>query len=174
MGEIKKRKKYRLNAKFYCWIFIFGILMILSFSIKSAIQFNTVPNFHGWSAESVMKYDKEHENITIIYELVYSYDILQNRVMDQSIKPRTPIGEDPLVLTVTVSKGIPVMDDFTGQSVNQVLEFAEQYNLTVHTLGSGKDGESQGVVAAQSIAMGETLSKNSSLEITLSGQEVTN
>ena len=64
-----------------------------------------------------MAYDKEHENITVIYELVYSYDILQNRVMEQSIKPRTVIGKDPLVLTVTVSKGAPVMDDFTGKSV---------------------------------------------------------
>ena len=113
------------------WIFFFGIIGTLIFNVKYSIQSNTLPNFHGWSAEEVMAYDKEHENITVIYELVYSYDILQNRVMEQSIKPRTVIGKDPLVLTVTVSKGAPVMDDFTGKSVSKLMEFANEHDLIV-------------------------------------------
>lgn len=169
MKETKKRKKYRLNAKFYCWIFLFGIIGALIFNVKYSIQSNTLPNFHGWSAEEVMKYDQQHESITVIYELVYSYDILQNRVMEQSIKPRTMIGKDPLVLTVTVSKGAPVMDDFTGKSMTQLMEFANEHNLTVVSDGvsEGMETRSGNQVTSQSILMGETLKKGEKIEVTL-------
>lgn len=171
MGDMKKKKKkYRLNAKFYCWIFTFSIIVMLGYGIKSIIQFNTIPNFYGWTADEVMKFHEKHENITVIYELVYSYDILQNRVMEQSIKPRTKVGQDPLVLTVTVSKGSPVMDDLTGQSIGQVLEFATQLDLDIDANVINKSREGNGVVATQSIAMGQTLDKNSILTVTLTGQ----
>lgn len=171
MGDMKKKKKkYRLNAKFYCWIFIFSIIGMLGYGLKSIIQFNTIPNFYGWSADQVMKFDEKHENITVIYELVYSYDILQNCVIEQSIKPRTKIGQDPLVLTVTVSKGNPVMDDITGQSIGQVLEFANQFDLEIESDSLPKTRDEKGVVETQSIAMGQTLDKNSILTITLTGQ----
>ncbi|MTM67193.1 PASTA domain-containing protein, partial [Turicibacter sanguinis] len=134
-----------------------------------SIQSNTLPNFHGWSAEEVMAYDKEHENITVIYELVYSYDILQNRVMEQSIKPRTVIGKDPLVLTVTVSKGAPVMDDFTGKSVSKLMEFANEHDLiVVSTEGSDEvEKRSGNQVISQSVLMGETLKKGEKIQVTL-------
>ena len=169
MNESKKRNKYRLNAKFYCWIFLFGIIGTLIFNVKYSIQSNTLPNFHGWSAEEVMAYDKEHENITVIYELVYSYDILQNRVMEQSIKPRTVIGKDPLVLTVTVSKGAPVMDDFTGKSVSKLMEFANEHDLiVVSTEGSDEvEKRSGNQVISQSVLMGETLKKGEKIQVTL-------
>lgn len=70
---------------FIVGFFFLGIIGTLIFNVKYSIQSNTLPNFHGWSAEEVMAYDKEHENITVIYELVYSYDILQNRVMEQPL-----------------------------------------------------------------------------------------
>ncbi|MFR9295695.1 MAG: PASTA domain-containing protein, partial [Turicibacter sanguinis] len=137
--------------------------------VKYSIQSNTLPNFHGWSAEEVMAYDKEHENITVIYELVYSYDILQNRVMEQSIKPRTVIGKDPLVLTVTVSKGAPVMDDFTGKSVSKLMEFANEHDLiVVSTEGSDEvEKRSGNQVISQSVLMGETLKKGEKIQVTL-------
>ncbi|MTL38160.1 PASTA domain-containing protein, partial [Turicibacter sanguinis] len=141
----------------------------LIFNVKYSIQSNTLPNFHGWSAEEVMAYDKEHENITVIYELVYSYDILQNRVMEQSIKPRTVIGKDPLVLTVTVSKGAPVMDDFTGKSVSKLMEFANEHDLiVVSTEGSDEvEKRSGNQVISQSVLMGETLKKGEKIQVTL-------
>lgn len=163
---VKKKKKYRLTAKFYCWIFLFGIIGVLSVNLNHFINSQTIPNFHGWTAEEVMEYDEKNENITVIYDLVYSYDILQNRVMDQSIKPRTMIGKDPLVITVTVSKGAPVMEDFTGESVTRLIDFANEHNVTVVS-----DHESSarhlGIVTSQSILMGEMLKKDAKIKITL-------
>ena len=105
----------------------------------------------------------------MIYELVYSYDILQNRVMEQSIKPRTVIGKDPLVLTVTVSKGAPVMDDFTGKSVSKLMEFANEHDLiVVSTEGSDEvEKRSGNQVISQSVLMGETLKKGEKIQVTL-------
>lgn len=161
MGKKRKRKKYRLNARFYCLIFGLCTIVALIINIKSTLEFNTIPNFHGWSADEVMKYDQKHENISVIYELAYSYDVLQNRVMEQSIKPRTKVGDDPLILTVYVSKGYPVMEDFTGKSLSKLNEFANLYGLTVES--SAEDG----IIGTQSVLAGELLTKGMVISVTV-------
>ena len=160
MGKKKKRKKYRLNARFYCLVFGICTVVALTINIKSTLEFNTIPNFHGWSADEVMKYDEKHENISVIYELVYSYDVLQNCVMEQSIKPRTKIGDDPLILTVYVSKGYPMMEDFVGKRLSELNEFANLYDLTVES------SEEEGIIERQSVLAGELLTKGMVVSVT--------
>ena len=144
MGKKKKRKKYRLNARFYCWIFGLSIAIALVINAKSTLKLNTIPNFHGWPADEVMKYDESHENISIIYELAYSYDVLQNCVMEQSIKPRTKIGDDPLILTLQVSKG-----------------FADLYDLKIESQAE------EGIIETQSVLAGELLTKGMAVSVTI-------
>lgn len=164
MGKKKKRKKYRLNARFYCWIFGLCIAVAFIINTKTTLELNTIPNFHGWTADDVMKYDESHDNISIIYELVYSYDVLQNRVMNQSVKPRTKIGDDPLILTVQVSKGYPIMEDFTGKSLNELHTFAELYGLKIEAQAEG------GIIETQSILAGELLTKGMVVSVTFQAQ----
>lgn len=161
MAKKKKRKKYRLNTRFYCWILGLALVIASIINIKSTLETNTIPNFHGWTAEEVMEYDESHENISVIYELAYSYDVLQNHVMEQSIKPRTPIGAEPLILTVQVSKGYPLMEDFTGKSFSELEEFASKYELKVEAIAQ------DGVIETQSILVGEPLTKGMVIKVTV-------
>ena len=161
MAKKKKRKKYRLNARFYCWVLGLCLVITCIINIKATLETNSIPNFHGWTAEDVMKYDESHENISIIYELAYSYDVLQNCVMEQSIKPRTPIGTDPLILTIQVSKGYPLMEDFTGKSLNDLKEFADKYELKVEASAG------EGTIEIQSILVGEPLIKGMTVKVTV-------
>ena len=161
MGKKKKRKKYRLNARFYCWIFGLSIAIALVINAKSTLKLHTIPNFHGWPADEVMKYDESHENISIIYELAYSYDVLQNCVMEQSIKPRTKIGDDPLILTLQVSKGFPVMEDFTGKTLMELKEFADLYDLKIESQAE------EGIIETQSVLAGELLTKGMAVSVTI-------
>jgi len=161
MAKKKKRKKYRLNTRFYCWIFGLCLVIACIINIKTTLETNSIPNFHVWMAEDVMKYDESHENISIIYELAYSYDVLQNCVMEQSIKPRTPIGADPLILTIQVSKGYPLMEDFTGKSLSDLKEFADKYELKVEASAQ------EGTIETQSILVGEPLTKGMTVKVTV-------
>lgn len=164
MSKKKKRKKYKLNARFYCWIL--GVLLMAAFIMnsKSLIPMNTIPNFHGWSAEEVMKYDERHDNISVIYELSYSYDVLQNCVMNQSIKPRTKMGDDPLILTLQISKGAPVMEDFVGKSLGELKEFAAHYELNLSS------SQEEGTIESQSVLAGDTLTKGMIVEVKLTNE----
>ena len=161
MRKKKKRKKYRLNARFYCWILGLFIIVALVINVKMTLELKTIPNFHGWSADEAMKYDESHETISIIYELAYSYDVVQNCVMEQSIKPRTKIGDDPLILTLKVSKGLPIMENFVGKSFSELQEFATLYELKL------EPEEATGVIMEQSVLAGELLTKGMNISVTL-------
>ncbi len=157
----KKRKKYRLNARFYCLMLSLFIIIALVINVGATLRLDTIPNFHGWSTNKVMQYEKEHENILMIYELEYSYDVLQNCVIEQSIKPRTAISNDPLILTLKVSKGRPIMEDFTGKSLEEIEAFADTYALNLKVKGE------EGAIASQTIQAGEVLSKGMTVTVTL-------
>ncbi|HAX72706.1 MAG TPA: hypothetical protein DCY20_04215 [Firmicutes bacterium] len=131
MVQKKKMKKYKLNARFYVWIISLGIVMCTIFQMVMAFQNNAVPNFHGWSAEKVMEYDAKHDAINVTYELVYSYDVLHNRVLSQSVKPSTKYKDEPITVHIQVSKGYPVMADFIGKSMDELLAFAKAYDIKV-------------------------------------------
>lgn len=107
MTEKKIKKKYRLKLRFYLVVFGFLILGHLGFSFLGRVQADRLPNFHGWLAEEVMEFERQHPNISIIYQLEYSEVIRPTRVFGQSVPPGTRIDETPIVLTVQVSKGIP-------------------------------------------------------------------
>ena len=157
----KKRKKYRLNARFYCLVLSLGIIVALFMNVSATLRLNTIPNFHGWSTKKVMQYEKDHENILMIYDLEYSYDVIQNCVIEQSIKPRTKISNDPLILTLKVSKGRPIMQDFIGTNLKDVEEFANHYELNLKVKGE------EGIISSQTIKAGEVLSRGMTLSVTL-------
>ncbi|MGL4336850.1 MAG: PASTA domain-containing protein [Turicibacter sp.] len=179
MVQIKKRKKYKVNAKFYVWIICFGMFGSLFSQLYHNVQSNVLPNFHGWTAKDLMRYDEQHENIKIKFELVYSYDVLHNRVLSQSVKPKTRLTEDQIELTVQVSKGYPIMIDFTGQDVEKILTFAKLYDIKV-TQSAARSlltteptlENTNKIVINQSIVMGETLTKGAEVEIVLGENEM--
>ncbi len=105
--------------------------------------------------------EKDHENILMIYDLEYSYDVIQNCVIEQSIKPRTKISNDPLILTLKVSKGRPIMEDFIGKNLKDVEEFANHYELNLKVKGE------EGIISSQTIKAGEVLSRGMTLSVTL-------
>lgn len=103
-----KTKRYRLKPRFYCLIFSFLITIGLGYNFYGTLNTNELPNFYGWLSEEVMEFEAEHSNISIIYELEYSENVRPARVISQSLQPGIELNDEPIVLTVQVSKGAPV------------------------------------------------------------------
>ena len=158
-----RRKRYKMKPRFgaIMMIFVFGISM--SSIVVSAFTKQEVPNFYGWISQDVMDYVEEHRELNITYELVFSYDVLQDCVIAQEI---TSESSDAVELVVYVSKGYPIMESFVGQPVSKLEAFAKEVGLNI------KNTENKGdVVSSQSILWGTTLLKDSTVNITTSTGE---
>jgi len=108
LAKRKKQKKYLLKPRFFCLIFSILLIGGVSYHLLTSNQENELPNFYGWLAEDVMEFAKVRDNISIIYELDYSETVPPTRVISQSLHPGTELGSEPVVLTVRVSKGLPL------------------------------------------------------------------
>ena len=101
-----KKKRYRLKPRFFSILFAISIIINITFFFLRARGDETMPNLHGWSSDDVLVFEEEHDNISIIFELVYSNDVIPTRVVSQSIQPGTNIADTNIVMTVEVSKGV--------------------------------------------------------------------
>ena len=106
----KIRKRYKLKPRFFCIIISFLIIIGGIYKISGSVQANELPNFYGWDAEAIMTFEEEHPNLSIIYEFVYSETVRPTRVINQSIQPGIELGDSPLIITVQISKGLPVSE----------------------------------------------------------------
>ena len=106
----KKKKRARLQPRFFIIIFIALIAGGIFQQIEIRNQDDTMTNFHGWLANEVEEYISRRENMAVIWEFEYSDTIEPTRIMGQSIQPGRIIGNEAVVVSVTVSRGQEVLE----------------------------------------------------------------
>ena len=162
MAKVVFKKKYKIKPRFFVWIMIGLFSISLTTACVKTFAPTNVPNFYGWCAEDVIAYNQKNDELSITYELVYSYDILHNHVIKQEVKGQ---NAKKTTVVVYVSKGYPLMENFENKTLLELKEFADTTGLQVET--NLVDANQNGTISSQSIPWGSTLLKNSKLEVTI-------
>ncbi|MCL1950653.1 MAG: PASTA domain-containing protein [Turicibacter sp.] len=109
MKKIKKRKKrLRLQPRFFIIIFMGLIIGGIIYQADIRNQSRVMPNLHGWLASEVQEYLGERPNVSVIFEYEHSDIVEPTRVISQSLKPGRVIGDEAVVVSVTISLGSEV------------------------------------------------------------------
>ena len=103
--ETKKRRKRRLKPRFFTVIFSILIAILLFRFFFGRHQEVVMPNFHGWESVDVMDFVSRYDNVSVIFELVYSSTVPPTRVISQSVQPGVSLSDGDIQLIVEVSKG---------------------------------------------------------------------
>ncbi len=162
MANTIKRKRYKVKPRFFvCLMLVIFSASVVFSSVKTFMPTH-IPNFYGWSAQDVTSFVSKNRQLAVTYELRYSYDVLQNCVIGQEM---VTSDENKTELIVYVSKGYPLMEDFTNKPVEEFQSFADLVGLTVET--HLETAQSTDQIGSQSIPWGATLLKNSKVEVTV-------
>lgn len=105
MKKRKRKKRNRLRPRFFIIIFVILISGGIFYQVNSRNQPDTMPNFHGWLAHEVEEYLAARPNMSVIFQFEHSDTVEPTRVMAQSLQPGRLIGDEAVVVSVTVSLG---------------------------------------------------------------------
>ena len=101
----KRRKRIRLQPRFFVILFTLFIFGGLFYQVRDHNPEYSMTNFHGWLASEVEEYVRNRPNMGLIFEVAHSDAIEPTRVMGQSIQPGRVIGDEAVVVSVTISLG---------------------------------------------------------------------
>ena len=101
----RRKKKTRVKPRFFIIIFIGLIAGGIFYQVNTRNQEHAMTNFHGWLASEVDEYVSRRPNMSVIFEFEHSDTLEPTRVMSQSVSPGRVVGDEPVVVLVTVSLG---------------------------------------------------------------------
>jgi glucan 1,3-beta-glucosidase len=148
----------------------FLFLPLLMLLLVGCTSSSAVDDFRGLNQEEanliVSRYD-----IYWNYEEVYSNDIAEGLIIDQSVEPGTPLNSiDAIVFTISkgVNPDLYTMPDFTGEVYGEVYGFAVGKDINIVMNGVYSEDVERNLIIDQSIDSGSIIDSEVELIITYS------
>ena len=104
--------------------------------IYRVIHDNTVviPNMIGWSIDDVKRFQNNND-LFFEYVFDYSFDFTENQVIAQSAKPGQEIIKNGKnYITITISKGLLEIPDFSGMDIEAALFIADYLDIEMEVV----------------------------------------